>query len=123
MARKLLKDLSPLAAEILEGKHDDVLDYLSQAITARHKSLFRKGQRVRLKDTKNPALEGKEAVITRVNQKTYSVAVGEVEYAEWDTRHESPFYPEGEFNVPRRMIEALPPGSAAVAYAAKKAGA
>lgn len=98
MARTLIKDTSPLAAEILDGKHDAILDYLDQAIRARKKTMFRKGTRVRLTGTRNPELEGREGVVTAVNAKRISVGVGE--------KDEYGFY-EDSFLVPVAMLEVI----------------
>lgn len=92
---KLLKDTCSLAAEILDGAHDGDLDYIVQAVAARQKARFRKGARVRLAGTRNPAYEGREGVILRVNQKTVAVGLGEK--SEWGY--------ETELNVPTQMLE------------------
>jgi hypothetical protein len=101
MARKLLKDTCTIAAEILDGQHDDDLDYIAQACKARLKARFRKGQRVVLRGTRNVELDGKEATILKVNAKTISVGVGEPKVEFGYT-----FYSDGEFNVPPALLEA-----------------
>jgi hypothetical protein len=109
----LLKDVHPFIAEILEGKHDDILDQVTFACKARLKSRFRKGMTVRLVGTGNPEAEGKVGVVTRVNQKTVAVGCGTYD-REWET------YEDGEYNVPPRMLEVVT-SEAAAAFAAKVA--
>jgi hypothetical protein len=103
----LIKDTCPIAAEILEGKHDENLSYILEAVAARRKMMFRKGAKVRLVGTKNPELEGKEGVVLKINPKRIGVGVGEISYEEWDTRREFPSWSGGEFNVPPQMLEVL----------------
>jgi hypothetical protein len=97
----LLKDTCPTAAAILNGEMDADLDYIAQAIKARVKTQFRRGQKVTLTGTKNPSLEGKAATIIKVNVKTVTVGVGEP-MEDWGMT----IYSEGEFNVPTRMLKA-----------------
>lgn len=97
-----LKETSPLAAEILDGKHDADLDYIRQACAHRLKMRFRKGTAVRLTGTRNAHLEGKEGVILKVNARSISVGVGKAETDQWGTTYDG-----GEYNVPPAMLEAL----------------
>jgi hypothetical protein len=104
MARKTWQEwdlkIGPVTIQgIVDGAHDADLDIIVQAAKARLKFKFRKGQRVRLVGTKNVELDGKEAIITKVNQKTISVAIGEKD--EWG------FYPEGEYNVSPGLLEVV----------------
>lgn len=78
--------------EIMEGKHDDVLESIQNACRVRLKSKFRKNQRCRLVDTKSVELDGKEVVIDKVNAKSISVHVVETGVG---------------YNVPPRMLEAV----------------
>jgi hypothetical protein len=93
------KDIGGIAYEIIEGKHDDELDYISQACKQRLKQRFRVGGRYVLQGTKNVALDGQTVTIIKVNQKSISVGVGEVE-----TLYGRPYYPAGEYNVPAHML-------------------
>ena len=77
--------------EIMEGKHDDVLESIQSACQMRLKSRFRKNQRCRLIGTKSVELDGKEVVIEKVNSKSISVRVVETGVG---------------YNVPPRMLEA-----------------
>lgn len=106
--KRLLKDTCEIAAEIIDGKHDDDLDYIAQAVKARIKMRFRKGDRVKLVGTRNPEIDGKVGTVLKVNAKTVSVGVGDVKHEEWDEAKRYPFYDGGEFNVPLAMLEAAP---------------
>jgi len=88
--------------EIMEGKHDDVLESIQNACKTRLKVRFRKGQKCRLIGTHNVELDGKTVTIIKVNAKSISVGVGDPtnEYGET-------YYPEGSYNVPPRMLEAM----------------
>jgi hypothetical protein len=88
--------------EIMEGKHDDVLESIQNACRVRLKSKFRKGQKCRLVGTKSVELDGKTVTILKVNPKSISVGVGEPDEAFGGT-----YYPEGSYNVPPRMLEAI----------------
>lgn len=107
MARKLLKDTCPLAAEILEGAHDADLGNIIAAAQARKKARFRRGTRVLITGTGDPKTEGKEGVIQKVNPKTISVGVGEVTYADWDTTKRFPEYEGGEWNMTENYLEVV----------------
>lgn len=113
MARKLLKDVHPFIAEILEGQHDEILDQVAHACKVRLKSRFRKGQRVKIVNCGNPEIEGREGVIVRVNQKTIAVGCGNFD-PEWEV------YDGGDFNVPPSMLEVIvaPANDARAAFAA-----
>lgn len=75
----LLKDISPIHAEILDGKYDDDLESLRQAINYRIKIAARKsglvpGAVVRFVDDPSAGhLAGQKAVVVKVNQKSISV--------------------------------------------------
>lgn len=99
---KANKPYPVIVQAILDGAHDDDLDLIVQAAKARTKNLWRKGTRIRLIGTKNPALEGKEGVITGVNARSIAVGLGEVKRHEWGTE-----YADGEFNVPTHMLEKI----------------
>jgi uncharacterized protein YkvS len=102
VARKLIKDTCPLAAEILDGKHDEILDYIVQAAAARRKMMFRKGMRIRLVGTRNVELEGKEGVVIKVNQKSVTVGLGTADRTPYGT-----VYADGEYNVGPALLEAI----------------
>jgi hypothetical protein len=91
--------------EIMEGKHDDNLESIQNACKVRLKSMFRKGQRCRLTGTHNVELDGKLVTIIKVNAKSISVGVGEPEIV--GGRRNPPYFPEGSYNVPPRMLEAV----------------
>lgn len=82
------KDASPIAAAIMNGEHDDEIDYISQACTARLKGLFRKGNKV---EVTSGRLLGKTGVILKMNQKRASVEV----------------YGEGVWNIPPHMMRVI----------------
>lgn len=86
----LLKDISPLHAEILEGKYDDDLQTLVQVLNHRAKivarnSGWRPGAVVTIVD--DPAagklLAGRKARIDRVNQKSVTVTILDEDVPEW----------------------------------------
>lgn len=103
MARRLLKDTCELAAEILNGDHDEILDHIEQAAAARRKNLFRVGQVVRFVNVRGPAsLEGREGTIFGKNPKTFKVGLGSFVTDEFGG-----YWTEGEFNVPASMLQAV----------------
>lgn len=107
MARKTWQEWSdeagPITVQgIVNGDHDAVLDIVVQAAKARLKFKFRKGQRIRLTGTRNVELEGKEGVITKVNQKSISVGLGEATTDQFGT-----IYADGEYNVSPNLLEVL----------------
>lgn len=71
-----LRDTCPLAAEIIDGNHDADLQYVAEAAAQRlkwvMKNQFRRGSRVRL-TAEARELEGREAIVDAVNQKTITV--------------------------------------------------
>jgi hypothetical protein len=78
----LLKDISPLHAEILEGRYDEDLSSLVQALNHRAKivarnSGLRPGAIVRITDDPSAGsfLAGREARIKKVNQKSISITL------------------------------------------------
>lgn len=89
--------LGGLPLEIMQGKHDDDLENIRQAVTARIKSRFQRGQRVVLKGTRNVELDGQEVTIIKVNQKSITVGVGKRDQ----------FGYEKEYNVPPKMLAPL----------------
>ena len=88
--------------EIMEGKHDDVLESIQNACKTRLKMRFRKGQKCRLTGTKSVELDGKVVTIIKVNPKSISVGVGDPK-----TEFGETYYPDGSYNVPPRMLEAV----------------
>lgn len=85
----LLKDISPLHAEILEGKHDDNLRTLAQAIDHRFKIAAReKGIRKNsivtiIDDPLAGHLAGKKARVETVNKKTVTILVVDENVPDW----------------------------------------
>lgn len=77
----LLRDTSPLVAEVLDGKHDDVLDNLRAAVEYRAKQKMsgeglRKKARVRIKnDPRARDYAGREGIVDRVNKQTVTVSL------------------------------------------------
>ena len=93
---------SDIAVAIMQGQHDSELETIANACKVRLKQMFRKGQKVKLVGTKNVDIDGKIATITKVNQKSISIGIGTPK-----TEFGSTYYPEGEYNVPPRMLEAV----------------
>lgn len=106
MARKLLKDTCPTAADILDGKHDADLDNIDAAVKARKKMMFRKGAQVVI-DHPGSANHGKTATVLRVNARTIQIGVGEKRIESWDEKGEFPYYSNGEFNVSANLLKAV----------------
>ena len=104
MARKLLKDTCEIAAEILDGKHDENLSYIIQAAQGRTKRLFRKGQRVTITQSRDAEMVGKVGVVLKVNPKTISVGVGDTMHDEWDKAKAYPVFEFGEWNFPATCL-------------------
>lgn len=107
MARKTWpqwsEEIGPVTVQgIVDGQHDDGLDIIVQAAQARLKFRFRKGTRIRLTGTRNVNLEGKEGVITKVNQKTISVGLGAPTTDVYGTT-----YADGEYNVSPNLLEVV----------------
>lgn len=90
----------PLA--IMKGEHDDLLETIRDACNKRMKSRFRKGDRMKLKGTRNVELDGKECQIIKVNQKSVTVGVGQLTREPWGDSYDG-----GEFNVPPSMLEPI----------------
>lgn len=101
-ARNIDPATKALADAIMRGEHDASLDYLASACTARIKNRFRKGAKVRLTGTSRIEIDGKVGTILKVNQKTVSVGIGDPQ-----TEYGYTYYPEGEYNVPPRMLESV----------------
>lgn len=93
---------SEIAIAIMQGQHDSELETIANACKVRLKQMFRKGQKVKLVGTKNAEIDGKIGRIVKVNQKSITVGIGEpkVEFGEQ-------YWPEGSYNVPPRMLEAV----------------
>jgi chaperone required for assembly of F1-ATPase len=73
-SRRLLRDVDPIVAAVLDGQHDAILDSIEQAVRHRRKAAApRIGTRVRLVGTRNPRLEGKEGEVVKVNAKRLSI--------------------------------------------------
>lgn len=103
--RQLIRDTCALAAEIMDGHHDDNLDFISQAVQARKRNMFRPGAQVRLVGTRNPKLEGQLGTVIKCNPRTVVVGVGvgvrceptaATGYRDWSV---------GEFNVSPSLLE------------------
>lgn len=92
----LIKDTCETARAIMAGELDSDISFILEACKARTKSMFRKGSRVRLVNTRNVSLEGAEGTIVKVNQKSVTVGVGE----------KDEFGYLKEYNVPLAMLEA-----------------
>lgn len=81
MARQLLKDVHPICADIIAGQYDDILDAIAQS--AKHRTnVKRKESGIRVgavvvftDDPKVSDLTGQYGVVTKVNQKSISVAM------------------------------------------------
>ncbi len=89
MARQLLKDTCELAAEILDGKHDDVLEYVAQAADARLKrraaeSGIRKHGRIRVTAAESQ-IAGREGRVVSVNKKTVKVELDPLDANDYAT--------------------------------------
>lgn len=82
------RDDSPLAAAIMDGAHDDELDYISQACSARLKGMFRKGNKI---EVTSGRLLGKTGVVLKMNQKRASVQIDG----------------EGVWNIPPHMLRVI----------------
>lgn len=101
----LLKDTSPIVAEILEGKHDDVLPHIHRAAALRMKrtaaaSGVRRNSKIRIKDVAEewrPDLVGRTGIVERVNQKTYTVKLDQLNDGDYDIY----------FRFPHSWIEAV----------------
>ena len=104
MARKSFESIGGVPAAIMRGEHDEDLDYISQACSARLKTRFRKGSKVRLVGTRNVEIEGKIGTVIKVNPKRIAVGLGDPDLS-FGTRN--PYYPEGSYNVPPSMLEAV----------------
>lgn len=75
----LLKDVHPFIAEVLDGKHDEILRSVEAAVTHRRKvsasqSGIRPGARIRLvDDPSNGKYAGREGIVRKVNPKSISL--------------------------------------------------
>lgn len=107
MARRLIKDTCQIAAEIIDGEHDDDLDYILQAVKSRQKTRFRKGSRVRIVGSKDIRTEGKEGVVLKVNQKSVSVGLGEKIVHGDGTEFSFHDYADGEWNFSPSLLEVI----------------
>lgn len=95
-------DAGEVALAIMRGDHDEMLRHIQQACTTRLKGMWRKGMRVKLVGTRSVDLEGREAVILKVNTKTIAVGVGTATTDQWGTTYEG-----GEYNVSPNLLQAL----------------
>jgi hypothetical protein len=93
-------DAGEVALAIMRGDHDDMLRHIQQACTTRLKGLWRKGMKVKLVGTRSVDLEGKEAVILKVNQKSITVGFGTATTDQWGTTYEG-----GEYNVSPSLLQ------------------
>ena len=89
--RIVWSEVGGLAEEIIDGKHDENLEYIQIACQSRVKRMFRKGQRIKLKGTESVVLEGAEGRIEKINTKSISVILDS----------------HGPYNVPPRMLEVV----------------
>ena len=85
MARLTLQEASPIASAILGGEHDDELDAIQQACSARLRRRFRKGLQVEVTEGR---VMGARGTVIKVNPKRISVDLGA----------------EGHWNVPPSML-------------------
>lgn len=83
-----LRETSPIAAAILAGDHDDELDYIQQACSARLKRRFRKGMPVEVIEGR---VMGARGTVIKVNPKRISVDLGA----------------DGQWNVPPSMLRVV----------------
>lgn len=97
MARTLIKDTCETARQIMGGELDANLGDIMQAVQARKRNMFRPGTRVRFVGTKNPAMDGVEGAVTKVNARTVSVGVGE----------KDEFGYEKEYNADVALLEVI----------------
>lgn len=80
---RLLRDVDPLVAAVLDGDHDDILAALNRACTIRAKRAvqatgIRPKSRVRITEEaleRAPDMVGREGIVVRVNPKTVSVTL------------------------------------------------
>jgi transcription antitermination factor NusG len=75
----------PFVAAILGGEHDDEIDLIQQACSARLKRRFRKGTRI---EVTSGSLMGATGVVIKVNPKRISVDLGA----------------DGQWNIPPTML-------------------
>lgn len=77
MGRQLLRDTHELVAEVLDGKHDDIVDHLERAAKFRQRQIatqsFRVGGRVKTQGTGRIEYEGVEGTVEKINAKTIAV--------------------------------------------------
>ena len=92
--RRTWEDIGGVANAIIKGEHDDDLWWISQACGQRLKRVFRKGQRVKVVGTDNPALYEKMGTVKQVNPKTIGVDVEGV----------------GRMNFSPNLLQAVPAG-------------
>ena len=85
----LLKDISPLHAEILDGKHDEELESLRQAINYRMKVALKAGGIkpgaivTIVDDPIAGKLAGMQAKVIKVNQKSVSIDLIDDSIPQW----------------------------------------
>ena len=104
MNAKTWKDVSLVAADIIEGKHDAELNYISDACSARLKRMFRKGARIEVISGQKI---GTTRIVTKVNPKRISVALGkkEIQHAGEAWQYET--WSEGEWNIPPSHLRVI----------------
>lgn len=105
----LLKDTCTLAAEILDGKHDENLAHVVRAAQHRLKitmqKSFRPGSRIRfIDDPRAGDLAGKESTVLKVNKTTIAVGMGEKVIDDFSP---DGYFPEGEWRVSPGLVEAI----------------
>lgn len=103
MARTLIRDTCAVAAEIMDGMHDESLSHIQQAIAARMKNMFRPGSKVVLNKPGDP-LHGKRGVVLKVNPKRIAVGLGEKVTEHEGTDWEYEVWSDGEYLVPPSML-------------------
>ena len=101
-----LRDSCQLAADIIDGKYDDELDWIQQAAQARKRARFRPGQQVTVSaEAKSERIAGKKATVLKVNQRTITIGVGEkvVRNAGSDFSYDD--FEDGEWNISPGLLE------------------
>ena len=101
---KTWRDVSPTAANIIEGKHDEELSYIADACSARLKRMFRKGARIEVISGQKIGVTG---IVTKVNPKRISVALGEKEIQHAGEAWQYETWSEGEWNIPPSHLRVI----------------
>lgn len=92
MAGQLLRDVSEITRQIMDGEADDHLDIILQAVQARKHNIFRPGTQVRVKNANDASLNGQVGVVIKVLAKR--IHVGLVDRDEFGFKREINFPPE-----------------------------